>query len=413
MRMDLKVSARLEIDELRQRLQEAEETLNAIRNGEVDALVVSGPGGERVFTLEGAEYPYRVLVESMNEGALTLSLDGLVLYCNAAFARLVERPLDRMMGSDIREFVPDEERTALEDMLRIAQSGDVRAEMPVLGSSQSAFPTLISLSPITNGEEPSIAAIVTDLRERKRNEEAEAAVRARDDFLAIASHELRSPLSALVVTLEILVRMHDKACKRADAAEELHESQKLVRRARSQAERIAPLLDRLLDFSQMASGKFALQRALCDLNEIVAESAERFAQQASRVGSELRLDLENSVLGHWDRFRLEQVLTNLIGNAIKYGAGGPIDIRLSKANASALVLVEDRGIGIPPDALNRIFGRFERSSETENFSGLGLGLFITREIVEQHGGSIHAENREGGGARFVVELPLKKDSAAD
>ncbi len=413
MRMDLKVSARLEIDELRQRLQEAEETLNAIRSGEVDALVVSGPGGERVFTLEGAEYTYRVLVESMNEGALTLSPDGLVLYCNAAFARLVERPLDRMMGSDIREFVPGEERVALEDMLRIAQSGDVRAEMPVLGSAQSAFPTLISLSPIAHGEEPTIAAIVTDLRERKRNEQAEAAVRARDDFLAIASHELRSPLSALVVNLEILARMHDKARQRPEAAEVLHESQKLVHRARAQAERIAPLLDRLLDFSQMASGKFALQRTLCDLSETVRESADRFAQQSSRAGSELRLDLENGVLGHWDRFRLEQVLTNLIGNAIKYGAGGPIDIRLRKANASALVIVEDRGIGIPPDALDRIFGRFERSSGTENFSGLGLGLFITREIVEQHGGSIHAENREGGGARFVVELPLKKESAAD
>ncbi len=163
----------------------------------------------------------------------------------------------------------------------------------------------------------------------------------------------------------------------------------------------------------MASGKFALQRTLCDLSETVRESADRFAQQSSRAGSELRLDLENGVLGHWDRFRLEQVLTNLIGNAIKYGAGGPIDIRLRKANASALVIVEDRGIGIPPDALDRIFGRFERSSGTENFSGLGLGLFITREIVEQHGGSIHAENREGGGARFVVELPLKKESAAD
>ena len=413
MKAELKTSARLEIEELRQRLQEAEETLNAIRSGEVDALVVSGPAGERVFTLEGAEHPYRVLVESMNEGALTLSPEGLVLYCNAAFARLVERPLYRMMGSDIREFVPAEDRGALENMLSLGQSGDVRAELPMLGSSRNAFPTLISLSPIASEEEPSIAAIVTDLRERKRNEQAEAAVRARDDFLAIASHELRSPLSALIVNLEMLVRMHDKACQRRGVPEELRESHKLVHRAKAQAERIAPLLDRLLDFSQMASGKFALQRAICDLNEIVKESAERFAQQSSRAGSELRLDLEDGVRGHWDRFRLEQVLNNLIGNAIKYGAGGPIEIRLRKTHACALIVVEDRGIGIPPDALDRIFGRFERSSGTENFSGLGLGLFITREIVEQHGGSIHAQNREDGGARFVVELPLKKESALD
>jgi signal transduction histidine kinase len=163
----------------------------------------------------------------------------------------------------------------------------------------------------------------------------------------------------------------------------------------------------------MASGKFALERAACDLSKAIRVVADSCAQQAAKAGSDLQLDLEDGVRGHWDRFRLEQVLTNLIGNAIKYGAGGPIDIRLRTTEACAIIVVQDRGIGIPPDALDRIFGRFERSSGTENFSGLGLGLFITREIVEQHGGSIYAENREDGGARFVVELPLLKETESD
>ena len=100
MKLHVNSSVRLELEELRQRLQEAEETLDAIRNGEVDALVVSGPSGEKVFTLEGAEHPYRVLVESMNEGAISLTLDGTILYCNAAFARSIECPLDQIMGRD-------------------------------------------------------------------------------------------------------------------------------------------------------------------------------------------------------------------------------------------------------------------------------------------------------------------------
>src|SRR6202790_3502452 len=118
MKANLRPSVRLELDELRQRLQEAEETLDAIRNGEVDALVVSGPGGEKVFTLEGAEHPYRVLVESMNEGAVSLSKEGTVLYCNSAFARMAAISLDQVMGHDISEFVPDEDRDTLKKLIK-------------------------------------------------------------------------------------------------------------------------------------------------------------------------------------------------------------------------------------------------------------------------------------------------------
>src|SRR5271156_7104249 len=117
MKAYLKPVGRLELDELRQRLQEAEETLDAIRNGEVDALVVSGPDGEKVFPLEGAEHPYRVLIESMNEGAISLSKDGTVLYCNSAFARMVGVALDQIMGHDFSEFVPEGKRDSLKRLI--------------------------------------------------------------------------------------------------------------------------------------------------------------------------------------------------------------------------------------------------------------------------------------------------------
>jgi PAS domain S-box-containing protein len=202
----LKPSGRLELDELRQRLQEAEETLDAIRSGEVDALVVSGPAGEKVFTLEGAEHPYRVLVESMNEGAISLSKEGTVLYCNSAFARMASISLDQIMGHDVSEFVPNEDRDALKKLIKQGLREPIRAEMTLLPSSGTCLPTQFSLNPVDLEGKPSIGVIVTDLSQRKRQEEAEAAVRMRDEFLAIASHELRTPLSTLVLRLGLLER---------------------------------------------------------------------------------------------------------------------------------------------------------------------------------------------------------------
>jgi PAS domain S-box-containing protein len=402
MKADLKTSVRLELEELRQRLQEAEETLNAIRSGEVDALVVSGPSGEKVFTLEGAERPYRVLVESMNEGALSLSLDGTILYCNAAFARLTECPLDQIMGRDVYGFVPPEEHDTLQRLVRRGRLEAMRAEISILAASGRRIPTQISLNPVNSEEDPSIGVIVTDLSERRRNEQAEAAVRMRDEFLAIASHELRTPLSALVLSLGVV----EHYTKDGD----VKQIQRTMRRAQNQVERMGRLVDRLLDVSQMASGKVNLDLALCDLSEVVKEVTERHLDQASTAACELRLTLSSGIVGRWDKLRLDDAITNVISNAIKYGAGHPIDVRLQTRDEKAVLVVEDRGIGIRPDDLSRIFGRFERTTSSRNYGGLGLGLYITSQIIEQHGGSIRAESRSQGGARFVIELPLTTNS---
>ena len=398
MKAHISTSVRLELEELRQRLQEAEETLDAIRSGEVDALVVSGPSGEKVFTLEGAEHPYRVLVESMNEGAISLSLDGTILYCNAAFARLIECPLDRIMGRDLSEFVPAEEREVLERLIRRGHHDAVRAELSILATSGRSLPTQVSLNPINLEEGPSIGVIVTDLSERKRHEQAEAAVRMRDEFLAIASHELRTPLTTLVLSLAVVE--HDRM--KGDL-EQIHRS---LRRAQKQAERMGHLVDRMLDVSQIASGKLKLELAPCDLSDVVKDVAERLSEEASNAACELRRTLSSGIVGQWDKFRLDEALSNVLSNAIKYGAGHPIDIQLQARDEKAVLVVEDRGIGIAPDDLCRIFGRFERTIASKNYGGLGLGLYITKQIIEQQGGSIRAENRSHGGARFVIELPL-------
>lgn len=398
MKANLSTSVRLELEELRQRLQEAEETLEAIRSGEVDALVVSGPSGEKVFTLEGAEHPYRVLVESMNEGAISLSLDGTILYCNAAFARLIGCPLDQIMGRDLVEFVPVEEREMLERLIGRGHLDAVRAELTILEAPGRGLPTQVSLNPINLEEGPSIAVIVTDLSERKRHQQAEAAVRMRDEFLAIASHELRTPLTTLVLSLGAVEQDRTKG--------DLKQIQRSLRRAQKQAERMGHLLDRMLDVSQMAAGKLKLDLAPCDLSDVVRDIVERLSEDASNAACELRLTLSGGIVGQWDRFRLDEAFSNIISNAIKYGAGHPIDIQLQASDENAALVVEDHGIGIAPDDLSRIFGRFERTVASKNYGGLGLGLYIARQIIEQHRGSIRAENRPCGGARFVIKVPL-------
>ena len=405
MKAYLKSSGRLEIDELRQRLQEAEETLKAIRSGEVDALVVAGPAGEKVFTLEGAEYPYRVLIESMNEGAISLSKDGTILYCNSAFARMVGTSLDQIMGHDVCEFVPDEDCDALKQLIKQGLRESVRAEMTLRPVSGNCLPTQFSLNPVDLADRPSIGIIVTDLSERKRQDRAEAAVRLRDEFLAIASHELRTPLSTLVLRLGLLERHAGNG--------DLPQVQSSVNRAKDQTERMRRLVDRLLDVSQLASGRLKLELETGDLGEIVEEAVGRFSEDASNARCEMRLNAAKGVRARVDKFRLDEAVGNVISNAIKYGAEKPINVELKAKDGKAMIVVQDRGIGIPVEDLSRIFGRFERTTISNNYGGLGLGLYIANQVIEQHGGSIRAESRSGGGARIVIELPLTKNKEGE
>jgi PAS domain S-box-containing protein len=405
MKAYLKPSGRLELDELRQRLQEAEETLDAIRSGEVDALVVAGPAGEKVFTLKGAEHPYRVLVESMNEGAISLSKDGTILYCNSAFARMAGTSLDQIMGHDVCEFVPDEDCNTLKKLIKQGLRESVRAEMTLLPVSGPGLPTQFSLNPVDLADRPSIGIIVTDLSERKRQDRAEAAVRLRDEFLAIASHELRTPLSTLVLRLGLLERHAENG--------DLPQVQSSVKRATDQTERMRRLVDRLLDVSQLASGRLKLELETGDLGEIVQEAIGRFSEDASNAQCELRLTAAKGVHARVDKFRLDEAVGNVISNAIKYGAGKPINVELKAKDGKAMIAVQDRGIGIPVEDLSRIFGRFERTTISHNYGGLGLGLYIANQVIEQHGGSIRAESRSGGGARIVIELPLTKNKEGE
>ena len=260
-----------------------------------------------------------------------------------------------------------------------------------------------------------LGAVVT---ERSRVQEAlREAVAVRDEFLSIAGHELRTPLSALGLELGSLHRRlqeNGAASTSARAAPDAdsdstspasalaHRAQRAIR----QVERLNQLINRLLEVSQLRLGHLPLERTEVDLRAPVQDVLERFTEQAEQADCRLELRAEGPVTGYWDPIRLEQVTTNLIANAIKYGPGKPIEVSVERQGSNAVLTVRDHGIGVPEGQVDRIFDRFARAAPTRHFGGLGLGLYIARQIVQAHGGTIQVGRQSGAGSSFVVQLPL-------
>jgi signal transduction histidine kinase len=227
--------------------------------------------------------------------------------------------------------------------------------------------------------------------------EAQRSIRLRDEFLSIASHELNTPLTGLQLAVQGL------------AAGTLTGTPEIRQRAydilKRQTRRLVALTSELLDVSRIQVKGLRLRSEPCDLVTLVVDVGERFEAQLADARCPLVLDAHDRVVGRWDRGRLEQVVTNLLSNALKFGAGKPIRVSVQPLPDSARLTVADEGIGIEPDRQSRIFERFERAVSATQYGGLGLGLYIAREIVVAHGGSIAVSSAPGTGAVFTVDLP--------
>lgn len=232
--------------------------------------------------------------------------------------------------------------------------------------------------------------------------QAEEAVRARDEFLAIASHELKNPLSALQLQIQTALRRGARGAAPLDNARFTDRLQMMDR----SVGRLSRLIDDLLDVSRISAGRLELGCEEVDLHDVIEEVASRVHDELKRSRSTLTVKGDRGLVGRWDRSRLDQVATNLVGNAIKYGQGNPVEVVLQRSDGGAILRVRDRGVGIAPEDLARIFDRFERASASRHIRGLGLGLFIVRAIVQAMGGTIRVESTLGEGSTFTVELPL-------
>jgi signal transduction histidine kinase len=236
---------------------------------------------------------------------------------------------------------------------------------------------------------------------------SQEAVRLRDEFLAVASHELKTPLTPLNLRLQSLRRELDRGGPTLDPARVREHVAALQR----QSKRLATLVESLLDVSRLEAGRLELNLEYVDLAALAREVIGRFAAQAARTKTPLEVRADEPVVGIWDRVRLEQVVSSLLSNALKYGAGRPVHVVVERGPAGARLSVKDEGIGISPEHLPRIFDRFERAVSVEHFGGLGLGLYLTRHLVAAFGGTIRASSEAGHGAIFEVDLPLASPSA--
>ncbi len=240
-------------------------------------------------------------------------------------------------------------------------------------------------------------------------EELHTALMLRDEFLSIASHEFRTPLSSLMTQIELINRL----ITRNTFGEVPREKQlRLVSISKTQIQRLDRLVGDLLEVSRIRGGKALISREELDLSELVDQTLERYQEQLSIARCEVRLNLKRPLRGNWDSMRTEEVIINLLTNAMKYGAGKPIQVVTRVENGTASIEVRDHGIGISKQDQERIFGRFERAASLKSYGGLGLGLYISKMFAEAQGGTIQVESEPGHGATFIVKLPIRKGKAA-
>ncbi|MFP2906233.1 ATP-binding protein [Pyxidicoccus sp. 3LFB2] len=259
-----------------------------------------------------------------------------------------------------------------------------------------------------------VAVEVTGLVNARRGAEAIAhelqqALQTRDEFLSIASHELKTPITSLQLQLELLLR--SVTAYSSDTA--LHAVvRKRVEATLRPVARLQQLVATLLDVSRIRAGRLDMRHEPVDLSALVQDLVTRAQEDAALARCALRVEVETSLVGHWDPMRLEQVITNLLSNAFKYGAQRPVEVRAIRDEGYACLTVRDNGIGIAPEDHERIFQRFERAVSERHYGGFGLGLWIVRQILESLQGDIRVHSKPGEGATFIVRLPLDPAASA-
>jgi PAS domain S-box-containing protein len=393
------------LQRLRQRLREAEDTLAAIRNGHVEALVVQSPEGERIFTLHSADQPYRLMVEQMQEGALTLSADGVVLYCNSRFAELIAVPPERITGQHVGQFVEFDAPSQLEAML----TGDAFKEECRLRTAFGAFnPVQLSSTGIEIEAARTVAVVVTDVTHEQIARGLRESNRLKDEFLATLSHELRTPLNVILGWTRMLLTDHLSAAARH------HALQLIDRNAQAQAQ----LVNDLVDMSRVTTGKLRLE--LEPLRLVPAIEAALESVRPSAMAKDLTLSTSlrlGDVHVLADATRLQQVFWNLLSNAIKFTpGGGRVVVQATEVDGHVRIDVTDSGIGIDRAFLPHVFDRFRQADSGSNrmYGGLGLGLAIVHDLVQLHGGTVEVHSPGVGlGTTFALTLRLADPPPAE
>jgi PAS domain S-box-containing protein len=366
------------------------------------------------------------------DGIISMDHRGVVTDFNPAAEKIFGYTCEEAVGRPLAEvIIPQRLRQAHRDGLkRFLATGEgplvgKRVEVTGMRKNGTEFPVEISICRVPGTEPPAFTGFLRDLTEARRHAEAlrtaevrlaaadierrllqeqaarvaaEEAVRIRDDFVAVAGHELKTPLAALLMQIQVLQRTERKK-------QPMNLPERVEKIARS-AFRLARLVDQLLDVSRMTAGRLRLEPSPCELSELTREVVDRFGDASAEASCAVTVRADGPAEGLWDRLRIEAVIANLLSNAIKFGRGKPIDVEVTKEGGRGVLRMTDHGIGIDPEQRRRLFQRFERAVPARQFGGFGLGLWISRNIVEASGGTIQVESELGRGTTFTVSLPL-------
>lgn len=542
--------AEQQLEELRQQLEEANETIEAIRSGQVDALVVKDQKGPQVYTLKTADQIYRVFIEKMREGAVTVNKKGLILYSNSRLASMLNLPLDRIIGSYFKDYIDPSCGKIFDSLIKTGWKTECKGEISFLTNDGNLIPVLLSLTNLELDDGLALSIIITDLSHLKKiekelrdnyqaldaaksfteklNDELEIRVLERtnelltsreyfkfmadtipvivwtanakgefdyfnsqwynftgmtfeeskgngwqsvvhpddlmevirewqrsvatgtpfkredrkrsingsyrwhlaqalpfkdsegnilqwfgvctdiedqkkdmqkkDEFISMASHELKTPVTSLKVFNEILLMEAETKNNKAQLS--------MLKKMDKQINKLTRLIGDLLDVSKANSGELSYEFETINFNNFITETVNELQLTTSH---KLELQPGEKAIVVVDKNRIGQVITNLVSNAVKYSPyASKVTIYTEKSDHEITLCVCDHGIGIPVSEQSKLFTRFFRVSEN-NYPGLGLGLYISNEIIRRHSGKMTYDSEEGKGSTFCFSIPLKKE----
>jgi len=406
-----------ELERLRARLAAAEQAIEAIRDGHADAILAPEDRGCRVFTLRGADHPYRIFLEQMHEGAAALDCDGVIVYANQRLAEMLAARLEKVIGSDLKSWIAPGSRDEFRAWLQRALAGAARSELDLMAGDGRLVPVCLSGRPPGGEDAPALCVVITDLSEPRRREEqlrrqAELLAQARaelerqaaelarsnaelDQFASVLAHDLKEPLRAVLN----YARLFEERCRdRLDA-----KGERFLAHITAGAERLDRMIEGLLEYSRVTTrgrppaptdAEAVFRQACADLYPLIEQTAAQVTHDPLPV-----------VMA--DELQLLRLLENLLVNALKFHGDEPprIRVRARRSGGSWVFAVSDNGIGIEPRDQERIFAPFQRSHARPECAGEGLGLAIARRIVERHGGRIWVESTPGRGSTFYFSLP--------
>jgi PAS domain S-box-containing protein len=372
------------------------------------------------------------ILQFVPDAVIVCDRSGKITYANQTIQALFGYEPAELIGKPLGVLLPERYRQRhaidFESYFTSPRARPMGLGIELVGLKKDGheIPVDISLAPLQVGSDSFAIAAVRDITERRKFEEherqlkvAQAEIRHRDEVLAIASHELRTPMGSLQLQARMLGRVAQETAselreiheRTGTAAGELNAIRGRIGKLEGYSQRLVRLIGQLLDSAHVHYSEMQLRLEDTDLRELTREAITGLREEIERTGSRVTIQAAEPVPGRWDPIRIEQVIANLILNAAKFGQGKPIRVTVDSDQDIARFAVQDRGVGIAPGDQQRIFEQFERAVAAGAALGLGLGLYITRQIVLAHGGVINVQSAPGVGSTFTVELPREGRTA--